>query len=274
MWVEVDRSVEFILDEKKSNYMRAMKFFELQVAFHLADVPGRQSPELGNDLKFYVAEKRHLDRGCVMAAAKFMERLDRDAVNTEALLEKRSFGRLMRYFREHGGFYELRCAVPSVFVEAMEERAFSAAQVARLVEICLRAPLPGPKSRRKNRITTALTVADHGENREVFGLGLGPSALKERYNKFKEILPMTYAVYGDRRSIMSPLRLTSKDFVRALLKRVRNRGAIIRFCARYNETCRRLNALGYNFQQIKPPKDVVFPEIDLQLRPWPEEAIL
>jgi hypothetical protein len=256
--------------------MRAIKFFELQVAFHLADVSERRSPELGNDLKFYVSNKTCLDQGCVMAAAKFMERLDRDEVNTEALLEKRSFERLMGYFRQHGGFYKLRYAVPTVFAEEMEQRAFSAAQVARLVEICLRAPPPGPKSRRKNRITTALTVAEDEENREVFGLTLGTFALKERYKKFKQILPITYAVYEDRtrRSIMSPVRLTSKDFVGGLLKRVRNRGALFQFCARYNEICRQLNALGYNFQQIQPPKHVVFPEVDLALKPWPEDVIL
>ena len=74
--------------------------------------------------------------------------------------------------------------------------------------------------------------------------------------------------------MMTPLHVHNKNFALNLLARAASKEAIIDFCARYNEVGRRLNALGYNCQLIAPPENIVFPEVRLSLKPWPEDIPL
>ncbi len=276
MWIGIDRRIEFILNESVPSMLRALNLFQLQVAFHVADAPRENSVDSSIRLRVH-GEEKLFRQASVLAACKLMERLDREDIETRTLLRNKLFERLMRQFRSFGGFKALRYAPhPQDFDDQIGARVSWAHDVGRIADICLRAPAPGPGSRRRNRITTALTVLEEQENRRIFRVQWGPGALKKRYGRFKHVLPFTYAAYvgTGKRPFMLPPPVRAKNFVNLLLAKVENRNGLLTFCARYNETCRRLSALGYNYQLITPPEGVVLPEVDLALKPWPADVVL
>jgi hypothetical protein len=278
MWVGVDRRIDLLLSDKWSSLRKAQALFDLQMALHLADGHKRLTNHPDNRLRVRVNSVL-FRRARVLAASKLMEFVDSKDIQTWDLLRNREFKSLMGIFRASGGFKTLRLSDPRDFDEQISSWSERARNVGKLADISMRLPPPDKGDRRKNRITTVLNLFldDQNQgNRNYFRLTLGRTKLQEYYARYKHVFPFTYATYigVQKRSVMCPLRIHTTAFASRLIACAEDKEGIIDFCARYNEVASRLNSLGYSYQLISPPDNIVLPEVILSLKDWPKDITL
>lgn len=260
--------IETILDETIPELHRAISFYMMCTAFHLA-FPIKHS----SSFKFLVPEK--LFRDVVVAMLCKVLEVEMPA-NRPIAVNNPDVSIALQHFLTVGGFKALRRARSSKTLQVkLDMVCKEMLEVGKLISVPLRESDP----RKRKSPSAALDLCDDLSARKMLDLGLPRTDMGATYRRISSVLPFAHLVYVTSKSEKSLGRLprltqSSRAFVRELRARVRDKDACLRFLAGYNETCRQLHEAKYDCcSPLAIPDGVVLPFVRVLHEPLPKDFI-
>ena len=278
MLFNVTRAVNFILDDRKSRYFRAIKLFELHVAICLANGyprTSRMAASQDNSLPSPVVvrvSKRKMYDAKMFATIKLMEHLEQrvkeewGTISADILTWDPEWTKLFdKKFVRCGGFSRARY-LPHVVDYDIElwEAKRRAKKVAQLIDFSLRFEPDPTKPKQIGGITMARTIVAESN---YFDVRCTERTLETYWKKFEPVaafLPLIFL----KKYPASPLRLSKTKFAEKLLARLDDRYTLLSFFADYNATVARLQARGYDLRSLAG-----FPTSEIAFDPLPQEVL-
>ena len=268
MKFEVQKAVDYILDQRNSRHLRAIELFAFLVALHLGrssvKVSGRRASQPQNEVNLvFDVSKRQLRAARMLAAMKMLDQLETDwAVEHEGqepTMEK--MAKLEGYeevfnqiILKNGSWYRIR-HLQSIrdLEDDLSEPRRQARSIARIIELSCRF-VPNPKKPKQLGGVTMAT--DIVTSRSYFKVAVKDSTLEEWWSDRQSAAPFFYLMYVQKYPFFLG-KIVGRRFARRYMARVDDRTTLLEFFAAYNAVVQQLGQRGYNYTALQLPKSSV-----------------
>jgi hypothetical protein len=272
MKFDVQKAVDYILDQQNSQRLRAIELFALLVALHVGrscvKVSGKKAAQAQNDnnLVFNVSKKR-LRAARMLAAMKMLDQLETDwaAENDDRKPTMKRMAKLKGYeeiynriILKNGSWYRIRHlqSIRDLEDELLEPRR-RARSVARIIEFSCRF-VPNPsKPKHLGGVTMATDIVT---NSNYFRVGVKDSTLEEWWRDQQSAAPFFYLLYVQKYPFFLN-KIVGKNFARRYLAKADERAKLLEFFSAYNSVVQRLSQRGYNYAPLQLPDLSVTPSL-------------
>jgi hypothetical protein len=248
---DIQKCVDFLLDEDKLDHRRAIKLFEFLVATHV----GRPYEEKFSNLIIRVP-KQILRAARLFAATGMFAAIEKEwaKANPGVKPKAATLARVPEYSEIYNKVWlktsgwNAQADVPSreEFIRDLRKPRRQAKQVAKLIEISCRCALPHKPGKKVGISMAIATAAESGY------VGRGKTMLWEYWEQLTTVAPFLYLIYVQKHPYWLN-RIDSERFGIRLLRKIRDRGALLEFFEHYNAVVWRLSR-DYNYSQLKVPE--------------------
>jgi hypothetical protein len=260
----LQKSIDFVLDEQHSAKLRAIEFFAFLVALHLGrplkNVTGRGSAE-DNTSSLVVEIPRKLIRAArVLSAQTFLDCIEQDwAARTgknakpliRDMIEIPEYEEIHnRVISENGGWHKLRFLDSVRDVESdLAGWKRQARDVVRIIEFSFRFE---PNPRRPKHLGGVTMATDIVTSVPYFKVKVKDSQLEKSWSCLSSTAPFLYLIYVEKYPFYLK-KIAGTRFAERFLAMVLDRQRLLEFFARYNFLVERLLGRGYRYSVVKLP---------------------
>jgi hypothetical protein len=271
MLFNVTKAVNFILDDEKDRYSRAIKLFQLHVGIRLANgfpekrkLATSEENSSPSDLVVRVSKKKMQDAR-MFATMKLMEHVEKQlkegigVVSAKHLAKNPDWTKLFDKFLRFGGFHRARYLSAAInFDIELGEAGQKAKKLAQAIDFSLRfEPDPqGRKTKKTGGITMAKAIV---ADSKYFNVTCCERTLESYWEKFEPVAAFLPLI-SLKKYPAWPLHVSKTKFADKLLSRLDDKDMLMSFFAEYNANVLRLDARGYGLKSLVglPTADVVF----------------
>ena len=277
MRFDMTKAVNFIVDDTKNRYFRAIKLFELQVAIRLAngcDTYEEDTNKEGSSPPPFLVHvsTAKMRQARMFATIRLMEDLQRQLkkekgyISAEVLSSNCDWRNLFdKRFIRFGGF---RCARylprPADFDNEVRVRQRAAKNVAHLIDFSLRVELDPKKPKQRGGMTMAKAIVAEST---YFNVKRSERTLQTYWKKLEPVAAFLPLIFFKKFPAW-PLRVSKPKFAKKLLARLDDKDTMFEFFAEYNATVALLQARGYSLHSL-----VGFPASQITFDPLPQEVM-
>ena len=261
MKFDVQKAVDYILDERNPRRVRAIELFAFLVALHVGYSHGQVSGRRGArqiNVVLDVSEGK-LRAARMHAAMSMLDQLETDWVannkGQEPTLER--MAKVEGYEEiynqivlRNGGWHSVRRMQGIEDLEDdLEEPRRSARNVARIIEFsCQFIPNPS-KPKQLGGVTMATDIVTCTR---YFDVEVKDSTLEEWWSNQQSAAPFFYLIYVQKYPLFLN-KIVSSRFAQRYLARIDDRPTLLDFFSAYNSVVQQLRRRGYNYTLLQLP---------------------
>jgi len=264
MKYDIQKAVDYVLDQQNSRQLRAIELFALLVALHVGrsrvKVSGRKASRAQNEANLVLdVSKRQLRAAKMLAAMKMLDQLQTDWVaendGQEPTMER--MAKLEGYeeiynqiILKNGSWYRIRHlqSIRDLEDELSEPRR-RARSIARIIEFSCRF-VPNPsKPKQLGGVTMATDIVTRVS---YFKVEVKDSTLEEWWRDQQSAAPFFYLIYVQKYPFFIS-KIVGKHFAQRYLARIGNRTTLLEFLSAYNCVVKHLSQRGYNYTPLQLP---------------------
>jgi hypothetical protein len=281
MLFNITRAVNFILDENKNHYFRAIKLFKLHVAIRLANGRPEESKRTAPANSFSATAllvrvpKKQMRDAELFATIKFLEYIETQlkeeygTVSLNILANNKDWNKLFdKQFVRFGGFRRARHLPGArIFDKTISRLKKQTQRIAKLTDFVLRFE---PNQRKKKGASGITKAKEMVAELQYLDVGCKQRTLEEYWPKYEPIAAFLPLIVLKKYPAW-PLKISKTQFANWLLKRIDDRAELLSFFAEYNANVLRLREHGCDLQTLETR--VELPNVEVRFDPLPEKLL-
>jgi hypothetical protein len=264
MKVDIQKAVDFILDDSKDRYLRAIKLFEFLVALHLGKprlkITDKKTPPPPDETNLTLdVSDEDLRAARMLAGLKMLNQLEDDweAANPNKkatlrrMIEVKSYSEIHnKIILKNGSWYRIR-HLPSIrsFEDQLWRPRWEARRVARIIEFSCRFVFNPAKRKQLGGVTMAIDIVT---TMKYFKPRVKKSTLEKYWSWHQSAAPFFYLIYV-RKFPFHLAGIVHAKFAKRYLSKINNRSVLIEFFQSYNAVVEQLRPRGYRYTPLKLP---------------------
>jgi hypothetical protein len=264
MKFDVQKAVDYIVDEKNPTRHRAIELFAFLVALHvgrsLVKVSGTKAVKSQIESKLVLnVPKKQLRAARMLAAMKMLDQLEtswaRENDGKKPTLRRMS--KIEEYeeifnqiILKSGSWYRIRHlqSIRDLEEELVELRR-RARSVARIIEFSCRFV---PNSNKPKQLGGVTMATDIVTSVPYFQLEVKDSTLERWWSDQQSAAPFFYLIYIQKYPFFLN-KIVGKNFAQRFVARVEDRTKLLEFFSAYNSVVQRLSERGYKYAPLRLP---------------------
>ena len=262
---DVQKSVDYILDDENPTSLRAIWLFTLLVALHAgrsrAAVTGRKASQNGSSL-FISVPRKVLREARLLAAMKFLDQIESEwrannpgqPVRLAELAANDAYRQIFeKVVLKHGGWNKIRY---SRGIRNLEDDISAwkrnARDVARIIEFSAKFQPNLAKPKQVGGITMAIDIVTSEPGRRYFHTKRKHAQLETFWKQLKSAAPFHYLLYVQKHPFVLQF-IAGKNFPTRWRTHIEDSEKLLDFFIAYNQVVEHLAPRGYHYSLLNLP---------------------